>query len=214
MTIADPSDAASLARSAVSASWSSHGLRARRAHGGPPRRRWCRRAARCPSRGCCHAEPAPHSATSCRAEREVLDVDVRLVDDVVGPTAEVRRLEVEHPPGAGLRGGTAGCAGVEPGRVGTPRTSVLSTSSATRRAMRRFVFARRESLMTPLGRWVAMTRWRPSDRPRWATSMTPSMNSGISDASAANSSMTMTSAAERPGHRAVRASRGPSRRAR
>ena len=46
--------------------------------------------------------------------------------------------------------------------------------------------------MTPAGRWVARIRWRPSERPRWATLTTPSTNSGTSWTSAANSSTTIT----------------------
>ena len=63
--------------------------------------------------------------------------------------------------------------------------------SLTRNAIRRLVLARRLSLMTPAGRWVARIRCSPSERPRAATSMTPSTNSGTSVASAANSSTTM-----------------------
>ncbi len=58
--------------------------------------------------------------------------------------------------------------------------------------MRKFVFARKLSLMTPAGRWVASTRCKPDERPRWATLTTPSTNSGTSWTNAANSSTTMT----------------------
>ena len=75
---------------------------------------------------------------------------------------------------------------------GTPRMSIESSSSAIRSATRRLVLARRLSLITPAGRWVARIRCRPSERPRWATSTTPSTNSGTSFARAANSSTTMT----------------------
>ena len=61
-----------------------------------------------------------------------------------------------------------------------------------RSATRRLVLARRLSLITPAGRCVARIRCSPSDRPRWATSTTPSTNSGTSSTSAANSSTTMT----------------------
>ena len=76
----------------------------------------------------------------------------------------------------------------------SPTTSIESDSSAIRSAMRRLVLARRLSLITPAGRCVAMIRWMPSERPRCAMSTTPSTNSGTSPASAANSSMTSTSA--------------------
>ena len=75
---------------------------------------------------------------------------------------------------------------------GEPSTSALSASSAIRSASRRLVLARRLSLITPVGRWVASTRCRPSERPRWATLTTPSTKSGTSWTRAANSSTTIT----------------------
>ena len=87
-----------------------------------------------------------------------------------------------------------GCDGSNMPATGSPTTSFESATSAMRSATRRFVFARRLSLMTPAGRCVAMIRWMPSERPRCAMSTTPSTNSGTSPASAANSSMTSTSA--------------------
>ena len=102
-----------------------------------------------------------------------------------GGTSEV------HPPAYPVWKGTSRPGPVldtaRPGRAGsknaaswTPSTSSESSSSAIRSAMRRLVLARRLSLMTPAGRCVARMRCRPSERPRWATSTTPSTNSGTS----------------------------------
>ena len=76
--------------------------------------------------------------------------------------------------------------------TGEPTTSADSSSAAIRRATRRFVLARIWPVITPAGRCVASTRCRPRLRPRRATSTTPSTNSGISLASAANSSTTIS----------------------
>ena len=53
-------------------------------------------------------------------------------------------------------------------RRGSPTTSIASPVSAQRSAIRRFVLARMSSLITPLGRCVASTRWTPRLRPRCA----------------------------------------------
>ena len=127
------------------------------------------------------------------------------------PAARVRGLERHQPPGSGLGDAAAGDAsGRSVPATGSSTTSFESDSSAMRSATRRFVLARRLSLMTPAGRCVAMIRWMPSERPRWAMSTTPSTNSGTSPASAANSSITSTSAGGRLGVAAAsRARAGP-----
>ena len=72
-------------------------------------------------------------------------------------------------------------------------TSTDSAGSETRRAMRRLVLALMSALTTPAGRWVARTRWTPSDRPRCAMPTKPWTKSGSSSARVANSSTTITS---------------------
>jgi len=72
-------------------------------------------------------------------------------------------------------------------------TSLLSMSSVTRSEIRRLVFARISGDTTPVGRWVASTRWMPSERPRWAMLTRPVTKSGSSATMLANSSMTSTS---------------------
>ena len=116
------------------------------------------------------------------------------------PAAGVRRLERRRA----ARGRSSRCRGRgSPGRSaprsGRRRRPCESDSSAIRSATRRLVLARRLSLMTPAGRWVAMIRWMPSERPRWAMSTTPSTNSGTSPTRAANSSITSTSAGGQSG---------------
>ena len=91
--------------------------------------------------------------------------------------------------GRSWRSRARGCDGSKRAASFSPTTSSESDSSAMRSAMRRLVLARRLSRMTPAGRCVAMIRWMPSERPRWAMSTTPSTNSGTSPTSAANSSM-------------------------
>ena len=98
-----------------------------------------------------------------------------------------KRTESRGPSLAIARPGSAGS---RPDASLVPMTSTLSSSSATRRAMRRLVLARICGVTTPAGRWVASTRWIPRERPRSATSTIPSMNSGTSFAKAANSSTT------------------------
>ncbi|CPU67270.1 Uncharacterised protein [Mycobacteroides abscessus] len=95
-------------------------------------------------------------------------------------------------PGPVFTAPRPGIDGSKCAAMGMPRMSVESSSSAMRSATRRFVLARRLSLMTPAGRCVARMRCSPRDRPRWATSTTPSTNSGTSLTRAANSSTTMS----------------------
>jgi hypothetical protein len=71
-------------------------------------------------------------------------------------------------------------------------TSWLSAASVTRNAIRRLVLARISGDTTPLGRWVASSRWMPSERPRWAMLTRPVTKSGSSRAIEANSSMTIS----------------------
>ena len=73
-----------------------------------------------------------------------------------------------------------------------PRTSRESASSVVRRQIRRVQLARISGDTTPLGRWVASTRWTPRDRPRCAIATRPGTKAGSSSASVANSSTTMT----------------------
>ena len=72
-------------------------------------------------------------------------------------------------------------------------TSFDSFASVTRSAIRRLVLARMSLEMTPDGRWVASTRWMPSDRPRWAMVTSPVTKSGSSALRLANSSITIAS---------------------
>ena len=71
-------------------------------------------------------------------------------------------------------------------------TSWESFSSVTRRAIRRLVLDLISAETTPAGRWVASTRWTPSERPRRAMSTRPVTKSGSSATSAANSSIMIT----------------------
>ncbi len=75
----------------------------------------------------------------------------------------------------------------------TSRTSWLSRASVTRSEIRRLVLARMSAVTTPAGRWVASSRCRPSERPRWAMPTSPGTNSGTSRARVANSSMMSSS---------------------
>ena len=121
--------------------------------------------------------------------------DLRRLGLVARPAAGVRRLErARADPVRSSRCRGRGATGRTCRRSGRRRRRWSPDSSAMRSATRRLVLARRLSLMTPAGRCVAMIRWMPSERPRWAMSTTPSTNSGTSPASAANSSMTSTSA--------------------
>ena len=93
---------------------------------------------------------------------------------------------------------------------GASITSALSAVSVTRSAIRRFVLARISGDTTPDGRWVASSRWMPSDRPRCAMLTRPVTKSGRSLTIDANSSMTIIrrgSGADPPPARAVRSCR-------
>ena len=148
---------------------------------------------------------AADAAPAQSGTRGSVNVD-RTTGVVANRGTDVRALELgdvavhleEGPPGLGPRD----VRGVR-ARRSRPR---LSASSLTRSAMRTPTLARMRSLITPAGRWVARTRRSPSDRPRAAMSTTPSTNSGISLASVANSSTTMTRSAGASVARARRSS--------
>ena len=69
-------------------------------------------------------------------------------------------------------------------------TSLESAASATLRHTRKRELAWIWSETTPVGFWVASTRWTPSERPMRAADTRPSMNSGSWALSSANSSAT------------------------
>ncbi len=76
---------------------------------------------------------------------------------------------------------------------GSSRTSMESVRSRTRRAIRRLTLARMSADTIPPGRWVARTRWTPSERPTAASRTMPCTKSGSSSARTRNSSIAMTS---------------------
>ena len=79
-----------------------------------------------------------------------------------------------------------GAVGSRSAAVGTSTTSSDSARSLTRSAIRRLTFARRSAESAPAGRWVASTRWIPSERPTVATRTSPGRNPGNSSASTRN----------------------------
>ena len=73
-----------------------------------------------------------------------------------------------------------------------PMTSIDSGPVWTRRAMQVVTLARMSAFTAPCGRWVAMMRWIPSDRPMAAILMSSASAAGASSTRILNSSMTIT----------------------
>ena len=145
----------------------------------------------------CSSDSGPASASHTHGGAEPELGDLRLRATRARRSSSLRRSPTGRAPAGPVRSSRCrgrGATGRTSPATGSPTTSLESATSAIRSATRRLVLARRLSLMTPAGRCVAMIRWMPSERPRWAMSTTPSTNSGTSPARAANSSMTSTSA--------------------
>ena len=130
--------------------------------------------------------PRPWVEPGCSgtAGRRAVSQDQRLDGDR-SPTAcsrPVRRLgRSGRARGAGRRSGRRPDPGVRSGMAcaaGESMTSSESTVSRTRRAIRRLTLALMSDETMPPGRWVARTRWMPSDRPTAAILTSPSRKAG------------------------------------